>query len=179
MRASQRHDREVGALSDLDRTDFGIDVQRAGRPDRREIEDRLRGHRPRVPPCRLVEQGGDLHVREKVHRVVRDRRVRSEAHVNPLLEHFGNRGHAAAREFHVRHRTMPHADAMPREGSYLVDRRPYGMGCGEAGLQESDLLEPLDRPEPGFLPMAFHFPAGLGEMHVHADLVALRDLLRL
>ena len=27
--------------------------------------------------------------------------------------------------------------------------------------------------------MAFDFPAGLGEMHVHPDAVAVRDLLRL
>ena len=53
------------------------------------------------------------------------------------------------------------------------------MGRGHARAEKTDLLEPIDRPETRRGPVAFDFPAGLGEMHVHPDIVAVRDLFRL
>src|SRR2546422_1616248 len=50
----QGDDREVRALPDLNRAELRVHVQRPCGSDRREIEDRLRGHRARIPASGLV-----------------------------------------------------------------------------------------------------------------------------
>jgi hypothetical protein len=79
VRAVQIEDDQVGALPRLDRSDLRFEPQRARPAQRRQLE-RMRGRqRIRAEP-RLLNQGGQPHLGERIESIVAWRSVRADAY---------------------------------------------------------------------------------------------------
>src|SRR5207244_4806459 len=94
VRLAQVEDDQVGALAGGDRSDFGLEAERAGASERGELEDPTGGERVGAEPW-LLDQGGEAHLGEDIEPVVAGRAVRPDGDVAPRGQELRHLRHAA------------------------------------------------------------------------------------
>src|SRR5216110_317060 len=176
VRLAQVEDDQVGALAGGDRADLGFEAERAGAPERGELEHPTGGERVGAEPW-LLDQGGEAHLGEHVEPVVAGRAVRPDGDLAPRGEQLRHLRHAA-RELQVGRRAVHHRGALAREARRFVRVHPHAVGECRTRARDPDRVEVGDLLEPRGAQHRLALDDRLGGMGVQLRVEPLGQLAR-